>query len=115
MIISCWGWRGSDLAQMPYGERRDRVISAINGLGPGHDVEEPLGADLDFAKKVKEWQTEYGVSEEHAVLGCVLSERKNPTEETLQLLAAKGVESMAEGPADAWLSELVRRLRFPNC
>jgi 3-hydroxymyristoyl/3-hydroxydecanoyl-(acyl carrier protein) dehydratase/1-acyl-sn-glycerol-3-phosphate acyltransferase len=99
-----------NLARMPYGERRQRVLAAINALGPGHAIEEPFAGDVDFANGVAKWQAEHGVSEEHAVLGCILTERQEPTAETRLLLAAKTSAALGDEAVGRWLTELARRV-----
>jgi len=97
-----------ELAPLHYGERKARVLEAMNALGPSNDDEEPSAGDPEFAERVGKWQEAHPVSEEHAVLGCVLAERPEPVEETSRLLAGDDLHS---GPAGPWLSELARRLR----
>jgi acyl transferase domain-containing protein/3-hydroxymyristoyl/3-hydroxydecanoyl-(acyl carrier protein) dehydratase/1-acyl-sn-glycerol-3-phosphate acyltransferase len=102
----------AELASVPYGERKQRVIAAINGLGPSNADERPLRGDPEFASKVANWQAQRGVSHEHAVLHEVLAECREPCAATRELLAAKdsavlGEDGSAEGQ---WLAELGRRL-----
>ncbi|MFV8749676.1 beta-ketoacyl synthase N-terminal-like domain-containing protein [Nannocystaceae bacterium ST9] len=110
-------WIGSpieprELARVPYGERKQRVIAAINGLGPRNADERPLAGDPAFAGKVERWQAARGVSHEHAVLHEVLAECREPCTATSELLAANDAAALehdrsAEGQ---WLAELGRRL-----
>ena len=86
------------------------MLAAINALGPGHAIEEPFAGDVDFADGVAKWQAEHGVSEEHAVLGCILTERQEPTAETRLLLAAKTSAALGDEAVGRWLAELARRV-----
>ncbi len=81
------------LAAVPYGERKRRVIGAINGLGPKNAAEEPLPGDAAFKAAVDSLVRERGLSPERATLLAVLRSVPPSTEETRQLLAA------TEGPA----------------
>ncbi len=99
-----------EMAGLHYGARKAMVIDAINALGPSNATEQPLAGDSDFAGRVAAWQAQYGVTEEHAVLGCVLTERDSPTAETQALLKAKPDQSLDKHPAGEWLTELRQRL-----
>jgi 1-acyl-sn-glycerol-3-phosphate acyltransferase len=99
-----------EMAGLHYGDRKKRVIAAINALGPAQSDERPCAADDGFAAKVAAWQKEQGVSEEHAVLGVVLSERENPVPETTALLKSKMAAGFGKGKTGAWMKELRGRL-----
>ena len=77
----------SELAALPYKERKDRVIDAINGLGPAASEESPLPPDLEFGAAAREWSDSTGASPEHAALF-----------ETLQRLVAPGKRSRCCSP-----------------
>jgi 3-hydroxymyristoyl/3-hydroxydecanoyl-(acyl carrier protein) dehydratase/1-acyl-sn-glycerol-3-phosphate acyltransferase len=97
-----------ELAGLHYGDRKKQVIQAINALGPSHSTEQPCAGDAEFAARVRAWQESHNVSEEHAVLGCILSERNSPVKETTLLLNAE--TALPEGPTAPWLAELRRRI-----
>lgn len=100
-----------ELARVPYGERKQQVIAAINALGPRHADERPLPGDPVFAGKVEAWQAARGVSHEHATLHEVLLECREPCEATRRLLAATRASELPEADAEQrWLAELARRL-----
>ena len=98
------------LAPLHYGARKQLILDAINALGPDHGSEQPSQGDPDFAAKVVAWQQQYGVSEEHAVLGCVLAERAMPVAETRALLGATRPAELDSGPTGVWLAALGRRI-----
>ena len=100
----------SELAPMHYGERKARVIEAINTLGPSNDLEEPLPGDASFGQAVHAWQQKYGVSQEHAVLGCVLQEQEALSEELTFLLQSSQANELPEQPSREWLQELGHRI-----
>ncbi len=95
----------ADLAAIPYGDRKKRVIAAINGLGPSNATEQPNPARARFAERVAAHRTKTGVDEEHAALYCVLQDSARCAE-SKALLAGDPFE----GDATAWLTELRRRL-----
>jgi hypothetical protein len=100
------------LASMPYKERKELVVAAINGLGPSNAVEEPFPPDAAFELAVRKWQTAHKVSPEDAVLHEVLAAVPDPTPETRALLATgKKRRAKALDPRhEAWLEELGTRL-----
>ena len=101
----------TELSALHYGARKSLVIDAINGLGPANADEEPFAGDAAFAQRVQTWRTARGVSEEHAALGCILTDCPTPTEATRRLLAASSAADIqGDGPEDAWLAELAARV-----
>jgi acyl transferase domain-containing protein/3-hydroxymyristoyl/3-hydroxydecanoyl-(acyl carrier protein) dehydratase/1-acyl-sn-glycerol-3-phosphate acyltransferase len=102
----------STLAALPYAERKQQVIAAINGLGPRSVDERQSPGDRQFAARVERWQAERGVSHEHAVLHEVLAELAEPCELTRRLLAARDAAELDgdDSPVGRWLAELARRL-----
>jgi acyl transferase domain-containing protein/3-hydroxymyristoyl/3-hydroxydecanoyl-(acyl carrier protein) dehydratase/1-acyl-sn-glycerol-3-phosphate acyltransferase len=100
------------LARVPYGERKQQVVAAINGLGPSNADERPFVGDPAFAAKVARWQAQRGVSHEHAVLHEVLAECPDPCAATRELLAASDAAALERdgSPEGVWLAELGRRL-----
>jgi 1-acyl-sn-glycerol-3-phosphate acyltransferase len=99
-----------ELAALHYGDRKKKVIGAINALGPANAVETPFKGDPDFSAKVEAWQNTQGVSHEHAVLRTVLAETLHPADEVKHLLQAESSQTLEGGETGAWLSELGRRL-----
>ena len=98
-----------ELAHDHYGARKQKVLAAINALGPANAVEQPLPGDPAFEAKVTAWRARYGVSHEHAVLGCVLSERPKPVPETRALLDPTATVSL-DGAVGDWVAELALRI-----
>jgi 1-acyl-sn-glycerol-3-phosphate acyltransferase len=101
-----------ELAPLHYGARKERVIAAINGLGPPNEAEEPESGDPIFESRVRAWQAARGVSHEHATLHEVLVDVPEPCEPIARLLAAPGAFELGwdASPENAWLSELARQL-----
>jgi len=105
----------AELAPLHYGERKARIIAAINGLGPANAEEGPLPPSSAFQAKVEAWRGRTGVSTEDATLGCILAECPSPTDGVRRLLAEGGLAAVEaeDGPEAAWLAELGRRLTKP--
>lgn len=100
------------LAGMPYGERKKRVIAAINALGPAQAEERPHEGDEDLQARVAQWMERSGASHEHAVLYQVLQDQGDLCEETAWLLDRIRGGTAVDGDDDRadWLRELRRRL-----
>ncbi len=60
------------LAAMPYKERTELVMRAIDALGPGPASEAPFEADPDFARAATAWSESHGVDGTHAALAEAL-------------------------------------------
>ena len=105
-------WFGSpllpeELSSLHYGERKRRVIEAINALGPANAVEGPIPPDPAFAARVETHRAASGASEEHAVLLEILRDAATCTE-SAALLANGGFPD--DPPLRAWLVALAARL-----
>jgi 1-acyl-sn-glycerol-3-phosphate acyltransferase len=92
------------LRALHYGERKARVIEAINALGNG-EVVPPGAGDEAFASAVAAHASRYGVDSEHAALAVMLRQRGSSTPETRRLLFRD-----ARDGDTPWLAELRLRL-----
>lgn len=101
-----------ELAASHYGDRKRRVIDAINGLGPDNAVEAPHPGDEAFAALVRAWAAEAQVSEEDAALWQVLEEHPAPCAEVAALreAARQGQRPAVPGEKGAWLRAFARRV-----
>jgi 3-oxoacyl-(acyl-carrier-protein) synthase/3-hydroxymyristoyl/3-hydroxydecanoyl-(acyl carrier protein) dehydratase/1-acyl-sn-glycerol-3-phosphate acyltransferase len=103
------------LEALPFKERKQAVIDAINALGPANSEEEPLPGDPALAGEAAAWAERTGASAEHAVLYRVLADRAatagvHPDIQRL-LDGAHGAGLAAADTAEGrWLAELARRL-----
>ncbi|WP_437648435.1 beta-ketoacyl synthase N-terminal-like domain-containing protein [Sorangium sp. So ce362] len=101
-----------ELAGLTYKDRKDLVISGINGLGPSNEVEQPFPGDPAFAASVDAWVAEAGVAHEDATVFRVLEACADPTPETAAILEAGRTGRLV--PPDArradWLRTLAARL-----
>jgi hypothetical protein len=105
-----------ELEALPYKPRKDRVIGAINGLGPGHAPEEPLPGDAAFEAAVADWVARTGVDATHATIFKAL-EAYGPRTEAMKSLvgaAETGRLVLGDGAERAWVAELARRLYGPR-
>ncbi|WP_437735121.1 beta-ketoacyl synthase N-terminal-like domain-containing protein [Sorangium sp. So ce1335] len=101
-----------ELAGLTYKDRKELVISGINGLGPSNEVEQPFPGDPAFAASVDAWMAEAGVGHEDATIFRVLEACADPTPETAAILEAARTGRLV--PPDArradWLRKLAARL-----
>lgn len=105
-----------ELQPLNYRDRRQRVLDALNQLGPPHEVEEPLPPDPAFASAVRAFCESTGAEPCHAVLLCILEQLPQPSPEIAALVAgaSTGVLPVATTPEGQWLAELARRLYGPR-
>ncbi|MDD2744411.1 MAG: polyketide synthase dehydratase domain-containing protein, partial [Rhodocyclaceae bacterium] len=105
-----------ELAKLPLKERKERVIAAMNALGPDLATEVPLPGDARFAAEVEAWQQRTGATPEDAVLFATLAERKNPGAEIKALIAGAhaGQLSVTDDPRSQWLGQFAQRLFGPK-
>lgn len=114
-------WIGSpifpeELAKLPLRARKDRVLAAINTLGPELSNETPLPGDAQFGAEVEAWQKRTGACLEDAVLFSTLAGLKNPGADVKALLAAakSGKLSLTADARSQWLGQLAARLFGPQ-
>ncbi|MCB9752387.1 MAG: 1-acyl-sn-glycerol-3-phosphate acyltransferase [Myxococcales bacterium] len=103
----------AQLAALPYKQRKELVIAAINGLGPSNADERPHSPDPAFAAAVEHWRSSHaGVDAEHAVLATTLAQLASPSAAVRRLLAAPSAAALRDDatPEGRWLAELGRRL-----
>src|SRR5690606_38755290 len=102
----------SELAPLPYGERKRLVIEAINTLGLRNADERPNPGDAAFAARVAAWQAAHDVRFEHAVLREVLVDRAQNCEGVARVLAATDARELEDddAPTGQWLARLARLL-----
>ena len=101
-----------DLRAMPYKERTEFVLAAINGLGVDHWVERPGEANAVLAADVSDWQKRSGASQPNAAVLCALRQMTQPGEAIARLIEGSrdGVLRIGSSAEEAWLGELARRL-----
>jgi hypothetical protein len=106
----------NELAAMPYKDRKERLVDAINATGPDNAVEEPYPGDLDLEAAALAWSEQTGAEPALAVVLKLLEDLESPTEPIARLVAgaASGKLDVADTPEDAWLVELARRLYGPR-
>jgi 3-oxoacyl-(acyl-carrier-protein) synthase/3-hydroxymyristoyl/3-hydroxydecanoyl-(acyl carrier protein) dehydratase/1-acyl-sn-glycerol-3-phosphate acyltransferase len=103
------------LGAVPYKERKDRVIGAINALGPPNDEEVPLPGDPALQARVDARVARTGAEPPHATLLEVLASCGDLHPDVARIVAADRAGSLVigEGPRERWLAELARRLYGP--
>ena len=104
------------LRPLNYRDRRQRVIDAINNLGPANDVEEPLPPQSALAAATRAWSERTGANLGHAALFCILEQLPDICPETAALVAGvrAGELRVSSTPEGHWLAELARRLFGPR-
>jgi len=105
-----------ELAKLPLKERKERVIAAMNALGPDLSSETPLPGDERFSAEVAAWHASTGACEEDAVLFKTLAEQQNPGAEIKALIAGAraGELTVTADPRSQWLGQLAKRLFGPK-
>jgi 3-oxoacyl-(acyl-carrier-protein) synthase/3-hydroxymyristoyl/3-hydroxydecanoyl-(acyl carrier protein) dehydratase len=105
-----------DLRLLNYRDRRQRVIDAINQLGPPHDMEEPLPPEPAFAASARAWSESTGANLGHAALFRILEQLPDICPEMAALVACAraGELRVSSTPEGRWLAELARRLFGPR-
>ena len=105
-----------DLRLLNYRDRRQRVIDAINQLGPPNDMEEPLPPEPAFAASARAWSESTGANLGHAALFCILEQLPDICSEMAALVAGAraGELRVSSTPEGRWLAELARRLFGPR-
>lgn len=100
------------LRPLAYGERRERVLSAINDLGPSAAVESPLEQDPVFEASVRQWMAQTGASLGHAATFRILEALESPSAPIRELVRAARTGNLKVPDTDEgrWLAELARRL-----
>ncbi len=104
----------AELAAMPYKDRNEAVMRAINRLGPAEDT--PRGGDSGLATRAAERASRTGVGLGLATVAQVLVERPGGGEETARLrrsLEGGLGAGLGTDPRGAWLERLVRLLSSP--
>jgi 3-oxoacyl-(acyl-carrier-protein) synthase/3-hydroxymyristoyl/3-hydroxydecanoyl-(acyl carrier protein) dehydratase len=102
-----------DLEKLPYKDRTERVMAAINETGVPHDQEAPCAPDPDLSARAETWKSR-AKSWPHAVIAAVLDERrKGPRYQDLGPELSELLDSLESGePVEgagrdgAWLAEL---------
>ena len=100
------------LRPLDYRERRERVLAAINALGPPAEVESPLDPDPAFEATVRRWMAQTGASLGHATIFRILEALESPCPQIRELVrgASTGTLATTDTVEGRWLSELARRL-----
>ncbi len=99
------------LATLPFKDRKQFVIDAMNGLGPDHKDEQPFPGDSAFAARVESRVAKTGATADHAALYEVLAERSGVHPSIRAILDGAGPKTLADGSGQgAFTAELCRRL-----
>ncbi len=104
----------AELKGLPLKEQKQRVLSAINQLGPALDQEAPRASDAPFAEAVRGW-VERGVTAEHAVIYATLAAHPQAHPDVTKLLSAAhaGLPISGSLPTERWLAALLKQGLLP--
>ena len=97
------------LAAMPYKDRKDAVVAAINATGPSNAVEEPYPGDPQLEAAALSWAQQTGATPALAVVLKLLEANPSPTKEIARLIEGvrQGHLTVSDDPKDQWLAALV--------
>jgi len=102
----------ADLAPFPYGERKAKVIAAINGLGPSNAVEQPAPANGALVERVKQVKAQLKTDDERALLASVLLDGPPSSDESVRLAKAlRGEPGTGTTREDEWVRGFANWLR----
>jgi 1-acyl-sn-glycerol-3-phosphate acyltransferase len=106
----------AELRKLPLGERKQRVLAAMNDLGPGRDAEVPLPPDPSFAAAVSDWMARSGAGEPEAVLLTTWLSLDPLGPEALALADGirTGAVALPDDDRGRWLHELATWLYGPR-
>ena len=104
------------LRSLHYGARRQRVIEAMNRLGPDLSQETPNAGDPSFEAAVNALAETNGTNVGHAVFLHLLRTMPDPSDEMRAFINAKPGETLTlpQSAEGRWMAELARRLLGPN-
>jgi hypothetical protein len=105
-----------ELEAVPYAQRRQLVLDAINALEPTAADERPNPPDPGFEESVHSWMNTTGTDEEHSILLRAVQRLEDPGEEMKRILDAirDGSLQVDGTPLGEWTAELARRLFGPS-
>lgn len=105
-----------DLEPLPYAERRDHVVRAMNALGPPLAEEVPLPADSEFRGDVEKYRAELGAPEPQAVVLAAMARLEHPLPEAEALLRVQAGKELDadDSPDGQWLEKIARWLYHPQ-
>ncbi len=104
-----------ELAELGYKERIERILDAINNLGPSPKDEVPGAPNLELVDRVSAWMARTETTVGLATIVEVLEHVREPSEAVTRLLEGKRRGRLTTGasPTERWLGELARLLYGP--
>jgi 3-hydroxymyristoyl/3-hydroxydecanoyl-(acyl carrier protein) dehydratase/1-acyl-sn-glycerol-3-phosphate acyltransferase len=105
-----------ELARLSYKARIERVVDAINALGPPNAIEEPHAGDPRLEDSVRGWTNDTGAECGPAALFRLLVGLNDACDETRALVQCAGEREarFEDSPKGRWLAELARMLYGPR-
>jgi len=104
------------LQALPFKDRKDFVLDALNTLGPPWSEEEPLPGDEPLLERSLAWAEKTGASPPYAALLEMLAERDHLTAGIQRIVAERDAEQVRfdDTPEGAWLATLAGWLYGPR-
>ncbi|MEM1348847.1 MAG: 3-hydroxyacyl-[acyl-carrier-protein] dehydratase FabA, partial [Myxococcota bacterium] len=105
-----------DLLKMPYAERRDAVLDAINALGPVPQEARPLPGRPELAAEIDVLHKDMGAGAVEATLFHLLATWRHAGADTAQLLegARSSALEVEDDERGQWLAEFAKRIFGPR-
>jgi predicted NAD/FAD-dependent oxidoreductase/acyl carrier protein len=105
-----------EISALGFGARAERVLEAMNGLGPAHEVEEPGPPDPAFGAAVEAWIANHGAHPIWAVVYNVLAEMRDVSEGSRRIVEGARAGRLVVGTSELeqWLGLLARRFYGPR-
>jgi len=102
----------TQLRELPFAARTQRVLQAINDLGVSPEHERPSAPDPSFSALVDAWRAHHLASGPQASIAVALTELADPSDEGRVLVEQlKGAPVSSASPREAWIRALAAWLQ----
>ncbi|CAM2007144.1 beta-ketoacyl synthase N-terminal-like domain-containing protein [Acanthopleuribacter pedis] len=100
----------ASLASLPFKERKEAVVEALNQIGPPLEKETACVPNESLAAEIRDWVAKYGVSEPAATVAVCLQRVAEPCAASVRLIEAmrQGVPAFGDLDPDPWSANVYR-------